>query len=73
MVALDCGVGFGASGAPVLVGAKAGWLLWAVVSSTGSVVADGAPVTLAVEAADFVAPLRERLAPDLPAALPAGD
>lgn len=61
VAAIDCGVNFGASGAPVFQGD--GRTLVAVVSAMGSVLATEAPVTLVVP----VAPWMDLLAADLAA------
>jgi hypothetical protein len=65
VAALDCGVNHGASGAPVLVEAKGGRLLWAVVSSTGSLAAGG-EVTLTVRVAGELDALEAGLSETLP-------
>ncbi len=62
VVALHCGVTYGASGAPVLQGGEEGWVLVAVVSAMGAVVATEAEVTLAVLAGAWIAPLLATLA-----------
>ena len=61
VLALDCGVNFGASGGPVLEGEGADARLVAVVSAMGKVVSSGADVTLAVVAEPGFATLRAAL------------
>lgn len=69
VVALDCGVNLGASGAPVFAIAKDGRRLWAVVSSTGAL-ASGEPVTLAVTVAPDLGTLEAGLTAELPETAP---
>lgn len=69
VAALDCGVNLGASGAPVFALGKAGRELWAVVSSTGTLVAGG-EVTLAVRVAPELAALEAALEPQVPPRAP---
>jgi hypothetical protein len=69
VAALDCGVNLGASGAPVFAIGKTGRVLWAVVSSTGSLVAGG-EVTLAVRVAPELAALEAALEPQVPPRAP---
>ena len=66
VVALDCGVNLGASGAPVMAIGPNGRRVWAVVSSTGRDEATGDDVTLAVMAAGALADLEARLSETLP-------
>jgi V8-like Glu-specific endopeptidase len=61
VLALACGVDFGASGGPVLEGAGEDARLVAVVSAMGKVVASGADVTLAVTVEPAIAALRDAL------------
>lgn len=61
VLALRCGVNFGASGGPVLEGAGADARLVAVISAMGRVVASGADVTLAVAVEPGLAELRASL------------
>jgi V8-like Glu-specific endopeptidase len=61
VLALECGVNFGASGGPVLQGEGEGARLVAVVSAMGRVVASGADVTLAVTVEPAMASLRVAL------------
>jgi V8-like Glu-specific endopeptidase len=69
VVALDCGVNLGASGAPVFALGKGARWLWAVVSSTGTL-ASGEPVTLAVTTAPDLDALRLGLAESVPGRAP---
>jgi len=69
VAALDCGVNLGASGAPVFAISKTGRELWAVVSSTGMLVAGG-EVTLAVRVAPELAALEAALEPQVPPRAP---
>jgi V8-like Glu-specific endopeptidase len=61
VLALDCGVDFGASGGPVLEGEGREARLVAVVSALGKVIANGADVTLAVLTEPGFTALREAL------------
>ncbi|MFO1140912.1 MAG: trypsin-like serine protease [Amaricoccus sp.] len=61
VLALRCGVNFGASGGPVLEGEGADARLVAVVSAMGRVVASGADVTLAVAIEPALVELRAAL------------
>ena len=75
VVALDCGVNLGASGAPVLAVGRTGRELWAVVSSTGAMVS-GDEVTLAVLVASELVALELALDREVPVsvgAMPAPD
>ncbi len=62
VLALACGVNFGASGGPVLAGEGADARLVAVVSAMGRLVESGDDVTLAVVTEPGFAALRARLA-----------
>jgi len=75
VVALDCGVNLGASGAPALAVGRTGRELWAVVSSTGAMVS-GDEVTLAVLVASELVALELALDGEVPVtvgAMPAPD
>jgi hypothetical protein len=63
VVALDCAVTDGASGAPLLQGEGGDMRLVGVVSAMGRILATDADVTLAVLAADGLAALLEALRP----------
>jgi hypothetical protein len=69
VAALDCGVNLGASGAPVFALGKTGREVWAVVSSTGTLVAGGV-LTLAVRVAPELAALEAALEPQVPPRAP---
>lgn len=62
VAALDCGVDYGASGAPVFQGKAEGRRLVAVVSAMGRVLASEEPVTLAVLVEPWIEPLLAALA-----------
>jgi protease YdgD len=62
VLALDCAVNYGASGAPVLQGEGGDLRLVAVVSAMGTALATGEPVTLAVETGPWIEPLLAALA-----------
>jgi hypothetical protein len=72
VAALDCGVNLGASGAPVFTLGKTGRELWAVVSSTGTLVGGG-EVTLTVRVASEIAALEAALWPEVPVRAPPGE
>jgi hypothetical protein len=62
ILALDCAVNYGASGAPVLEGEGGERRLVAIVSAMGSVLASGRQVTLAVKVGPWTGALLEALA-----------